>query len=165
MLYSLSHRWRKARLNPADPVLGYCWRPPGHHGPCVTVRQQVRAEGVSNSRRHPTCHRSLHGYLVPAYYEKLLQLTVGPVLVTAGQNPRLPRVTLGVVQVSAKPRFIPVLRRAGATLSQGGSKLRAAPGMAALEKSNANRADTAPACATHAGSSPASFCWWADVLF
>ena len=76
-MYSLSHCWRKARLKPADPVLGYRWHPLGHHGPSVTGRQPVRAEGVSNSRLRPTCYRSLCGYLAPLYCEELFQLTVG----------------------------------------------------------------------------------------
>jgi len=120
--YSLSHRWCKARLKPAEPVLGCRWRPPGHHGPSVAGRQHGRAEEVSRSRLRLTCHRSLCGYLAPVRYEELFHLTAGPVLVTAGQNPRLPRGVLSVVRVSAKPHCVPLLHRAGQVLSQGGSK-------------------------------------------
>lgn len=164
MLYSLSHWWYEARLNPADPVLEPRRCPPGHGGRSVAGRQQVRVEGVSDSLLCPTCHCSLCGPLAPVCYEELFQLTVGPCFGYCWPNPGTAK---GSGRCCAGLSWAPLHPGPHAQVLHchgDGTGVMAALGTAELGQSNANRADTALPV-PHTQSSPASFCWWADLFF
>lgn len=148
LLYSVSHHYCKA---------GSVW-------------------GVWGVCQGPSCHRQTASWswghlqflatpLLPqspwlpgtACYKELFQLTVGSVLVTAGQTPGCQGehwLLWGLSQAPLHPR----------PPQSSGVSISTALGMAALQKSNAGKAVTAPAV-PHTGSNPASFSWWADILF
>lgn len=140
LLHSVSQHCCKA-----GPVLGCVWRAPGPFLSLADSKLELRGSPVLAA---PTYRHSPHGYLAPACYEELFQLPVGPVLVTAGQTPGCQgedSVLWGLSQAPLHPR----------PLQSCGISVRTALGMAALEKSNAGRAVTAPAV-PHTGSNPAS---------